>query len=155
MQRGDGLTYAHCGENRSHGKKRFNQGAGPSQRQLRVGELIRRKLSDIMLRGELHDAELAHVSVTIGEVRVSPDLRNAIVFALPLGGVNTDAVVEALNRNQGELRHLVTKGLKLKHAPELKFLADRSLIRWKQRTNCSIDQKYVRISIKTRTNRSI
>ena len=107
-------------------KKRFNAGAGPSQRQLRVGELIRRKLSDIMLRGELHDAELAHVSVTIGEVRVSPDLRNAIVFALPLGGINTDAVIETLNRNQGELRHLVTKGLKLKHAPELKFLADRS-----------------------------
>ncbi|MGE4610286.1 MAG: 30S ribosome-binding factor RbfA [Paracoccaceae bacterium] len=107
-------------------KKRFNAGAGPSQRQLRVGELIRRKLSDIMLRGELHDDELAHVSVTIGEVRISPDLRNAIVFALPLGGINTDSVIEALNRNQGELRHLVTKGLKLKHAPELKFLADRS-----------------------------
>jgi ribosome-binding factor A len=79
-----------------------------------------------MLRGELHDDELAHVSVTIGEVRISPDLRNAIVFALPLGGINTDSVIEALNRNQGELRHLVTKGLKLKHAPELKFLADRS-----------------------------
>lgn len=107
-------------------KKRFSAGAGPSQRQLRVGELIRRKLSDIMLRGELHDDELAHVSVTIGEVRISPDLRNAIVFALPLGGINTDSVIEALNRNQGELRHLVTKGLKLKHAPELKFLADRS-----------------------------
>ena len=108
------------------GKKRFSQGAGPSQRQLRVGELIRRKLSDIMLRGDLHDPELAHVSVTVGEVRVSPDLRNAIVFVLPLGGVNTDEVTEALNRNKGELRHLVTKGLKLKHAPELKFLADRS-----------------------------
>ena len=107
-------------------KKRFNAGAGPSQRQLRVGELIRRKLSDIMLRGELHDPELAHVSVTVGEVRISPDLRNAIVFVLPLGGVNTDVVVEALNRNQGELRHLVTKGLKLKHAPELKFLPDLS-----------------------------
>ncbi|MEO1918632.1 MAG: 30S ribosome-binding factor RbfA [Paracoccaceae bacterium] len=107
-------------------KKRFSAGAGPSQRQLRVGELIRRKLSDIMLRSELHDDELAHVSVTIGEVRISPDLRNAIVFALPLGGINTDSVIEALNRNQGELRHLVTKGLKLKHAPELKFLADHS-----------------------------
>lgn len=106
--------------------KRFSQGAGPSQRQLRVGELIRRKLSDIMLRGELHDPELAHVSITVGEVRISPDLRNAIVFVLPLGGVNTDQVTEALNRNQGELRHLVTKGLKLKHAPELKFLPDRS-----------------------------
>jgi len=107
-------------------KKRFNTGAGPSQRQLRVGELIRRKLSDILLRGDLHDEELAHVSVTVGEVRVSPDLRNAIVFALPLGGVNTDSMIEALNRNKGELRHLVTHGLKLKHAPELKFLADRS-----------------------------
>lgn len=124
-------------------KKRFNQGAGPSQRQLRVGELIRRKLSDIMLRGELHDAELAHVSVTIGEVRVSPDLRNAIVFALPLGGANTDVVVEALNRNQGELRHLVTKGLKLKHAPELKFLADRSFDQM-EATNELLDRPEVR-----------
>ncbi len=124
-------------------KKRFNAGAGPSQRQLRVGELIRRKLSDIMLRGELHDAELAHVSVTIGEVRVSPDLRNAIIFALPLGGINTDAVVEALNRNQGELRHLVTKGLKLKHAPELKFLADRSFDQI-EATNKLLDSPEVR-----------
>lgn len=107
-------------------QNRFSQGRGPSQRQLRVGELIRRALSDIMLRGDIHDPELAHVSVTVGEVRITPDLRVATVFVLPLGGINTDAIVEAMNRNAGELRYGVGKNLKLKHAPELKFLADRS-----------------------------
>lgn len=108
------------------GKKSYHEGGGPSQRQLRVGELIRRSLADILMRGDVHDPDLAHVSVTVGEVRTSTDLRHATVFVLPLGGTNTDEVVEALNRNKPELRHLVTKSLKLKYSPELNFLADRS-----------------------------
>lgn len=105
---------------------RFSQGKGPSQRQLRVGELIRRALSDLMMRGDIHDPELAHAIITVGEVRITPDLRVATVFVLPLGGVNTDGIVEAMNRNKGEIRYGITKTLNLKHAPELKFLADRS-----------------------------
>lgn len=108
------------------GKNSYHEGGGPSQRQLRVGELIRRSLADILMRGDVHDPDLAHVSVTVGEVRASTDLRHATVFVLPLGGTNTDEVVEALNRNKPELRHLVTKSLKLKYSPELNFLADRS-----------------------------
>lgn len=108
------------------GKNSYHEGGGPSQRQLRVGELIRRSLADILMRGDVHDPDLAHVSVTVGEVRASSDLRHATVFVLPLGGTNTDEVVEALNRNKPELRHLVTKSLKLKYSPELNFLADRS-----------------------------
>ena len=67
--------------------------SGPSQRQLRVGELIRRALADILLRGDIHDPDLAHVSVTVGEVQPSPDLRQAIVHVAPLGGQNADGVI--------------------------------------------------------------
>ncbi len=107
-------------------KNKFSEGTGPSQRQLRVAELIRRALSDVLARGDIHDPDLAHVSITVGEVRTSPDLRNATVFVLPLGGANTEAVLKALDRNRGELRRAVTKAVKLKFSPELKFLMDRS-----------------------------
>jgi ribosome-binding factor A len=96
----------------------------PSQRQLRVGEVIRRALSEILARGDLHDPELAHVSVTVAEVRVSPDLRHATAFVLPLGGVNTGEIVRALGRNRAELRRLVTDRIDLRFSPELAFQAD-------------------------------
>jgi ribosome-binding factor A len=99
-------------------------GGSPSQRQLRVGEVIRRALSEILARGDVHDSELARVSVTVAEVRVSPDLRQATAFVLPLGGVNTAEVVAALNRNRAELRRLVTDRIDLKFSPELGFRAD-------------------------------
>lgn len=99
-------------------------GGAPSQRQLRVGEVIRRALSEILQRGELHDPELAHVSVTVSEVRVAPDLRHATAFVLPLGGVNTAEVVRALGRNRAELRRLVTDRIDLRFSPELVFQAD-------------------------------
>ena len=99
-------------------------GGAPSQRQLRVAEVIRRALSEILARGEIHDPDLAHVSVTVAEVRVSPDLRQATAFVLPLGGVNTAAVVKALGRNRVEIRRLVTDRIDLKFSPELSFRAD-------------------------------
>jgi ribosome-binding factor A len=106
-------------------KTRPPTGSGsPSQRQLRVGEVIRRALSEILARGEVHDPELAHVSVTVGEVRVSPDLRQATAFVLPLGGENTAEVVRALGRNRIELRRLVTDRIDLRFSPELAFRAD-------------------------------
>ncbi|MEO0915122.1 MAG: ribosome-binding factor A, partial [Pseudomonadota bacterium] len=64
---------------------------GPSQRQLRVGELIRRTLSDVLMRGDLHDPELEGVSITVGEVQPSPDLRQARVHVMPLGGGDLEA----------------------------------------------------------------
>ncbi len=100
--------------------------SGPSQRQLRVGEVIRRALADILNRGDIHDPELAHVSVTVGEVRATPDLKRALVFVMPLGGGNADQVIAALNRNKGELRRAVTKAITLKFSPELKFVIDET-----------------------------
>lgn len=106
-------------------KTRPLTGSGsPSQRQLRVGEVIRRALSDILARGEVHDPDLARVSVTVAEVRVSPDLRQATAYVMPLGGVNTAEVVRALGRNRAELRRLVTDRIDLRFSPELVFRAD-------------------------------
>lgn len=102
---------------------------GPSQRQLRVGELIRRTLSGILSRGDLHDPDLAGVSVTVGEVRTSPDLRQATVHVMPLGGRDADLVIEALNRNKGELRREMTRDVSLKFSPDLKFVPDETFDR--------------------------
>ncbi|MFB0940649.1 MAG: ribosome-binding factor A, partial [Paracoccaceae bacterium] len=71
-------------------KNKLHEGGGPSQRQLRVGELIRRTLSDVLARGDIHDPELERMSITVGEVRTSPDLKIATVFALPLGGIGQE-----------------------------------------------------------------
>ena len=105
-------------------KRRFSEQSGPSQRQLRVGELIRRVLSEVLARGELYDPEIAHVSITVGEVRPSPDLKIATVHVMPLGGLNTEAVVAALNRNKAELRRHLNRNIELKFSPELRFVPD-------------------------------
>ena len=103
---------------------RFNTGPGPSQRQLRVGELIRRTLSDVLLRGDVHDPDLNRHSITVGEVRTSPDLKVATAYVLPLGGHDADAALAALRRNRHELRRLVSRELDLKFAPEIRFQID-------------------------------
>ena len=106
-------------------KTRPPTGSGsPSQRQLRVGEVIRRALSEILARGDVHDPDLARVSVTVAEVRVSPDLKLATAYVMPLGGVNTAEVVRALGRNRVELRRLVTDRIDLRFSPELAFEPD-------------------------------
>ncbi len=97
---------------------------GPSQRQLRVGELIRRTLSEVLARGEVHDPEMNAMSITVGEVRVSADLRVATAFILPLGGIAKDEALSALRRNRFALRHLVVNGMNIKFAPELRFELD-------------------------------
>ncbi|MEL6680057.1 MAG: 30S ribosome-binding factor RbfA [Pseudomonadota bacterium] len=107
-------------------KKTFHSAAGPSQRQLRVGELVRRTLSDVLMRGDLFDPDLAGASITVGEVRMSPDLKHATVFVLPLGGAETDRVIDALHRNKAELRRVLTKDVHLKFSPDLRFLPDRT-----------------------------
>lgn len=110
-------------------KSRFSHGSGPTQRQLRVGELIRRRLSDVLARGDVHDADLAGLSITVSEVRVSPDLRAATAFVLPLGGRGAEDALKALRRNKSELRRMVVKGLDLKYAPDLKFVLDETFDR--------------------------
>ena len=107
-------------------KTRPHSAAGPTQRQLRVAEVIRRALSDTLIRGDVHDDELAHVSITVSEVRVSPDLKHAVAFVLPLGGLNTEGVLKALTRNRHELRREVTKQIDLRFSPELTFQPDTS-----------------------------
>ncbi|MAN56800.1 MAG: 30S ribosome-binding factor RbfA [Paracoccus sp.] len=105
------------------------QGQGPSQRQLRVGELIRRTLSDVLLRGDVHDPDLNRHSITVGEVRTSPDLKVATAYVLPLGGRDADGALEALRRNAPELRHLVARAMTLKYAPRLRFQLDETFDR--------------------------
>lgn len=107
-------------------RNRSPEKAGPSQRQLRVGELIRRTLSDVLARGDVHDADLARMSITVGEVRVTPDLRVATAHVLPLGGQNREEALAALRRNTAEIRHLVVKGMTIKFAPELRFQIDET-----------------------------
>ena len=110
-------------------KSNHPQGAGPSQRQLRVGELIRRTLSDVLTRGDIHDPDLNRMSITVGEVRTSPDLRVATAFVLPLGGQGKDDALSALRRNRHELRRAVNKALTLKFSPELRFVIDETFDR--------------------------
>ncbi|AVL53514.1 30S ribosome-binding factor RbfA [Roseobacter denitrificans] len=111
------------------GKNKFHTGPGPSQRQLRVGETIRRALSDVLARGDVHDTDLNRLSVTVGEVRASPDLKIATAYVLPLGGQGKDEVIALLARNKGELRRLVAKKLTLKFAPDLRFQLDETFDR--------------------------
>jgi ribosome-binding factor A len=110
-------------------QNRFSTGSGPTQRQLRVGELIRRTLSDILARGDVHDPDLGRMSITVGEVRTSPDLKVATVYVMPLGGRNADEALVALNRNKGELRRTIAREMTLKFAPELRFALDETFDR--------------------------
>lgn len=98
----------------------------PSQRQLRVGEELRHALSSILARGDLRDPALTEASITVSEVRVSPDLKNATAFIMPLGGRNTDDVLAALKRASAFLRGQVGREMRLKYTPALRFQADES-----------------------------
>jgi ribosome-binding factor A len=108
------------------GGSRPSAKAGPSQRQLRVGELLRHALSDILRRGDIRDADLAGVSVTVTQVIPSPDMRHAMVFCEPLGGKNAVPVIAALNRHKGFLRGEMGRMIALRFTPELRFVEDTS-----------------------------
>ena len=110
-------------------KRTSKTGPDPSQRQLRVGETIRRALADVLMRGELHEPELDGVAITVGEVRCSPDLKIATAFVLPLGGRDAERVLAALDRAKGELRRQVTRAVRLKFSPELRFKLDETFDR--------------------------
>ena len=106
--------------------RRQGQASGPSQRQLRVGETLRHILSEILIREDFFDPDLANVSITISEISVSPDLSNARVYTMPLGGVNVDVVLPALNRLAPVIQSLVAKKVHLRRTPRLRFLLDDS-----------------------------
>jgi len=91
-----------------------------------VGELLRHALSDILLQSEIRDPELEGVSVTVTQVKPSPDMRHATVFVEPLGGKNADTIVNALNRHRGFLRGELGRTIELKFTPELRFVEDTS-----------------------------
>lgn len=99
---------------------------GPSQRQLRAGELVRHALVEVLREEELNDPVLAGVSVTVTEARMSPDLRHATVFVEPLGGVKAGEVVDALNRHARFLRGRLGHSIDMKFTPDLRFLHDES-----------------------------
>lgn len=99
---------------------------GPTQRQLRVGELVRHCISDLLSRREIHDDALERNIVTIAEVRLSNDLRIATVYVMPLGGGDEELIIKALAANQKFIRGVVARAVNLKFAPELRFLKDQS-----------------------------
>lgn len=106
--------------------RRSEKSAGPSQRQLRVGELIRHALAEMLTRGEIHDDVLAAHVITIPEVRMSPDLRLASVYVMPLGGKDLKPVLAALERNKKYIRGEIAHEVNLKFAPDIRFMADES-----------------------------
>ncbi|WP_071797800.1 30S ribosome-binding factor RbfA [Natronohydrobacter thiooxidans] len=126
------------------GNRRFDNTQGPSQRQLRVGELIRRELADVLARGDVHDAELSRVPITVSEVRTSPDLKIATAYVMPLGGQGQKEALTALRRNKAELRHLISRGLTLKYAPDLRFQLDETFDRMDETRRLFQDERVQR-----------
>ncbi len=118
----------------------------PSQRQLRVGELVRKEMSDILSRGEMSDPVLESAVVTVPEVRMSPDLRNATVLVMPLGGENAEQVVDALNRSRKYFRGQVSRRMTMKFMPDLRFALD---------TRFDDDDRIGGLLNETRTERSL
>ena len=106
----------------SHHKK--SSAPGGSQRQLRVGETVRHAIADILSQGSVHDPELEGHIITVPEVRMSPDLKLATVYIMPLGGRDTEIVLAALERNKKFLRGETARRVNLKFAPDLRFRAD-------------------------------
>jgi ribosome-binding factor A len=109
---------------RDSGSSHSSSSSLPSQRQLRVGELVRHALADMLARGDVHDPVIEGHLITVPEVRMSADLRLATVYVMPLGGRDTDAVLAALERNKKYLRGEISHHVNLKFAPEIRFRLD-------------------------------
>lgn len=107
-------------------RQKSHSAKAPSQRQLRVGELIRHKLAEMLARGDIHDDVIAAHVVTVPEVRLSPDLKLATVFVVTLGGTDTEAVIEALNHHKRFIRGEVAQAVNLKFAPDIRFRRDET-----------------------------
>ena len=105
-----------------HHKK--SSAPGGSQRQLRVGETVRHAIADVLSQGSVHDPDLEGHIITVPEVRMSPDLKLATVYVMPLGGRDTDVVIAAFERNKKFLRGAVARRVNLKFAPDVRFRVD-------------------------------
>src|SRR5216683_3733437 len=101
-----------------------DQASGGSQRQLRVGELIRHELADMLSRGDIHDPVIQAHLITVPEVRMSPDLRLATIYVMPLGGRDVEEVIGAFDRNKRYVRGEIARRVNLKFAPEIRFRVD-------------------------------
>lgn len=112
--------------NRPRNRMQTSAASGPSQRQLRVGELIRHELAAILSRGDIHDDVLASHPVSVPEVRMSPDLKIATAYVMPLGGRDERPVLAALEKHRKLLRTEVARRVNLKFAPDLRFRRDES-----------------------------
>jgi ribosome-binding factor A len=102
------------------------QRKGPSQRQLRVGETIRHALAELLVRGEIHDDTIASHVITVTEVRMSPDLKMATAYIMPLGGADLKSVLAALEKNRKFIRSEVAHAVNLKFAPDIRFREDET-----------------------------
>ena len=129
-------------------KNKVYDGPGPSQRQLRVGELIRRALSDILMQGTIHDPDLNKISVTVSEVAASPDLKIATAYVCPLGGQGGDDLIALLAKNKAEIRRSISKKLTLKYTPDLRFRLDETFDRMDE-TRRLFNQESVRRDLDT------
>jgi ribosome-binding factor A len=107
-------------------KSSANSAKGPSQRMLRIGELIRHKIAEMLIRGDIHDDVIAGHSITIPEVRISPDMKIATVYVMPLGGKDVKPVIDALTRHKKYIRTQVAQTLNLRYAPDLRFREDET-----------------------------
>lgn len=105
-------------------KQQQHSAKGPSQRQLRVGELIRHAMAEMLARGDVHDPVLQGHLITIPEVRMTADLRQATIYVMPLGGRDVEDVIEALNNNRKFLRGEIAHRVNLKFAPDIRFRVD-------------------------------
>lgn len=117
---------------------------GPSLRLLRVNESLRHALSSILMKEDLHNPVLEAASITVSEVRCSPDLRNATAFVMPLGGENLEEILAGLNQAAPYLSGLLGRGVHLKYSPKLKFKADESFAEAKKIDQLLADPKVAR-----------
>ena len=107
-------------------KERNRRPTGPNQRMLRVGEIVRHALAEIFARGDIVDDDLSGAVITVPEVRMSPDLKLANTYIMPLGGARAAEIVAALNRHQRFIRGQLAPAIDLKFAPELRFFVDET-----------------------------
>ena len=104
--------------------RRSEKSTGPSQRQLRVGELIRHAMAEMLSRGDIHDPTIESHMITVPEVAMTVDLRLATIYVMPLGGRDAKPVIEALERNKKYLRGEIARRINLKFAPDIRFRFD-------------------------------
>ena len=107
-------------------RKKTSSAKAPTQRMLRIGELIRHRIAQLLVRGDIHDDLIASHSITIPEVRISHDMKLATIYVMPLGGDDMKPVIDALERNKKYIRAQVAQTLNLRYAPDLRFREDQT-----------------------------